>query len=268
MQNHEVVIEHGPGWHRVVLNAPASQNKLSPRIVDALHDALRACEADPAAHVLIVEGSGGHFSSGMDLEAAATGHAVKGSGGQRFLELLRHMTEADVVVVSIVDGKASGGGVGLAAASDYVIATQRSVFSLPEILWGLVPCLIAPFLIRRIGFQACRRMTLTTLPIDAEAAHACGLVDTLADDALPRLLQRLRMVAPEGIGRAKRYLGRLDAIDDATLDCALDELEAILASPDVVQRLTEFARSRRYPWEFATARGPADERSRAAEVRT
>ncbi|GAB2890543.1 hypothetical protein GCM10027093_26990 [Paraburkholderia jirisanensis] len=255
MSNDLVLNERGANWHRVVLNAGASQNKLSPEVVDALRDALHACEADPAARALIIEGSAGYFSSGMDLEAAASGLVVKGSGGERFAALLRHMTQASVMVVSVVDGKASGGGVGLAAASDYVLATPRSIFSLPEILWGLVPCLIAPFLIRRVGFQACLRMTLSTMPVNAEAALACGLVDSLQADALPKLLQRLRMVAPQGIGRAKRYLGQLAALDDNVLEFAQTELERILSSADVALRLNDFAQNRRFPWESAA---PAD----------
>lgn len=249
-----VLNERGPNWHRVVLNASATQNKLSPQVVDLLLAALTACEADSAARALLIEGSGGHFSSGMDLVAAAGGHAVKGSGGERFLTLLSRITNSSVVVVSIVDGKASGGGVGLAAASDYVFATPRSQFSLPEILWGLVPCLIAPFVMRRIGFQACQRMTLSTLPIGADAALACGLVDAIGEQALPALLQRLGMVAPEGIGRAKRYLGKLALINDAVLELAQDELEQILAAPDVATRLKQFALNRRYPWESLAPR--------------
>lgn len=249
MDTDYVLIERGPHWHKVVLTAGSTHNKLSPEMVDQLMAALQACEADPAARALLIEGSDGHFSSGMDLVAAAGGQAVKGSGGERFLQLLRRMTESSVVVISIVDGKASGGGVGLAAASDYVFATQRSQFSLPEILWGLVPCLIAPFVIRRIGFQACQRMTLSTLPIGADAALACGLVDAIGEQALAQLLQRLRMVAPEGIGRAKRYLGKLSLVNDAMLELAQDELEQILAAHDVVARLQQFALSRRYPWE-------------------
>lgn len=266
MVNEYVLNERGPSWHRVVLNASASQNKLSPEMVDQLFAALQACEADPAARALLIEGSGGHFSSGMDLVAASAGPGVKGAGGERFLHLLRRMTESTVVVVSVVDGKASGGGVGLAAASDFVFATPRSQFSLPEILWGLVPCLIAPFVIRRIGLQACQRMTLSTLPIGADAALACGLVDAVDDKALPQLLQRLRMVAPEGIGRAKRYLGRLALIDDAMLAFAQDELEQILAAPDVARRLHEFALSRRYPWESMADRRLAAGDIRAQEV--
>jgi len=252
-------IERGQGWHRATLTASANQNKLTPATVEALWAALLACEADPAARALVIEGSGGYFSNGMDLVAAAddasAGDGSGGPGGRRFMELLQRMTTASVVVISVVDGKASGGGVGLAAASDYVFATPRSQFSLPEILWGLLPCVVAPFLIRRVGVQVCQRLTLSSLPIDAAAAQAVGLVDAIDERALPQLLQRMRMVAPEAIGKAKRYLSGLWIINEQMRNVALQELDSLLAAPEVRQRLTDFAQFQRYPWEAQAAAG-------------
>ncbi len=251
-------IERGQGWHRATLNAGDNQNKLTPEIVEGLWAALLACEADGAARAFLIEGSGGYFSNGMDLVAAAegggAGDGTGGPGGRRFMDLLQRLTTSSVVVISIVDGKASGGGVGLAAASDFVFATPRSQFSLPEILWGLLPCVVAPFLIRRVGVQVCQRLTLSSLPIDAVAAHAAGLVDSTDERALPQLLQRLRMVAPEAIGKAKRYLNGLWIINEPMRNFALQELDSLLAAPEVCQRLTDFAQHQRYPWE---ARGGA-----------
>ncbi|GGB95755.1 enoyl-CoA hydratase-related protein [Pseudoduganella buxea] len=246
-------IERGQGWHRATLNAGDNQNKLTPEIVEGLWAALLACEADCAARAFLIEGSGGYFSNGMDLVAAAegggAGDGTGGPGGRRFMDLLQRLTTSSVVVISIVDGKASGGGVGLAAASDFVFATPRSQFSLPEILWGLLPCVVAPFLIRRVGVQVCQRLTLSSLPIDAVAAHAAGLVDSTDERALAQLLQRLRMVAPEAIGKAKRYLNGLWIINEPMRNYALQELDSLLAAPEVRQRLTDFAQHQRYPWE-------------------
>jgi polyketide biosynthesis enoyl-CoA hydratase PksH len=248
-----LICERGAGWHRAVMNRPEQHNSLTPELIDALLAALDACEQDSSARAFILEGNGGYFSSGMDLTAAASGPGARGAGGEAFLRLLKRFTTSQVVVVSNVDGKASGGGVGLAAASDFVFATPRSQFSLPEVLWGLLPCAVAPFLIRRVGFQVCQRMTLSTLPVRAEMALTYGLVDAIDDGALGKLLQRLRSIAPESTGKAKRYLSRLWIINDAMLDCALDELDALLASSEVSQRLREFAEHNRYPWEKPSA---------------
>jgi polyketide biosynthesis enoyl-CoA hydratase PksH len=243
--------ERGAGWHRVTMMRPEQHNSLTPELVNDFLRALEECEGDSAARAFIVEGSGGQFSSGMDLAAAADGPGARGAGGDAFVRLLKKFTQSSVVVVSVVDGKASGGGVGLAAASDFVFATPRSQFSLPEALWGLVPCAVAPFLIRRVGFQVCQRMALSTLAVDAEAGVACGLVDAVDDKALPRLLQRLGSIAPESVAKAKRYFSRLWIVNDVMLDMAVNELDELLAAPEVSRRLREFAEFNRYPWEKA-----------------
>lgn len=257
MHSPHLVCERNHDCHRVVIKRPEHQNSLTPEVISGLLDALESCERDSSARAFVIEGEGGYFSSGMDLVSAAEGGGARGAGGSAFLHLLDRFTTASVVVVSVVDGKASGGGVGLAAASDFAFATPQSQFSLPELLWGLLPCAVAPFLIRRVGFQVCQRMTLSTLPMDAHQALACGLVDAVDEAALPRLLQRLRAVAPESIGKAKRYLRRLWIVDEAMLETALDQLDEVLAAPEVARRLREFAEHNRYPWEKVPDRGPS-----------
>lgn len=252
MEYNDVVIEKNTGWHRVILSNERAQNKLTPHVVEALFSALSDCENDPTAKAFVLEGTGEYFCNGMDLVAASRGHDVRGAGGDRFIQLLKKITQSSVVVISKVDGKSAGGGVGLVAASDFVFASERSQFSLPEILWGLVPCTIAPFLIRRVGFRVCQSMTLSTLSLSAHKALKCGLVDSLDEQALPKLLHRLRVVAPEAIGRAKKYLSKVWLLDDEILDMALNELDLILKSPEVKQRLTDFAKTKRYPWEKKT----------------
>jgi len=241
------------GWHRVTFNRPEQQNTLTPDIVVSLANALTVCENDSSARAFVIEGSGEYFSNGMDLVSAAEGGGVRG-GGEEFLQLLKRFIVSPVVIVSMVDGKARGGGVGIVAASDFVYATPRSQFSLPEILWGLLPCTIAPFLIRRVGYRVCQQMTLSTLPVNSKLALDYGLVDSIEDHALSQLLQRLQMVAPEAIGKAKQYLSKLWIMDDAMLNGTLDELDILLKSTEVSQRLNEFKQSNTYPWEQLTNR--------------
>jgi polyketide biosynthesis enoyl-CoA hydratase PksH len=247
-------------WHRVTLNRPEQRNSLTPDLVGALARALADCEADPDARALVIEGGGGYFSSGMDLAAAATDSAVRGAGGEAFVRLLDRFTTAGVVVISVVDGQAAGGGLGLVAASDFVFATPRSQFSLPEGLWGLVPCLVAPYLIRRAGFRLCQRLALSTLAIGAEEAARNGLVDVVEEAspggspsrALTTLLSRLRRVQPSSAGETKRYLRSLWMLDDAMIGTAMDKLEQLLGSPEVTRRLRGFADHQRLPWQEQT----------------
>lgn len=247
-----IQVHRDVAWHRVTLSCPERKNSLTPELIDSLTSALADCEADPSARALVIEGVSGYFSIGMDLATAAEGTAVRGAGGEAFVRLLDRFTTADVVIVSVVDGQASGGGVGLVAASDFVYASSRSQFSLPEALWGLSPCLVAPFVIRRAGFRLCQRLALSTLGIDAHEAARCGLVDAVEEPpsrTLTILLSRLRRVQRASLGETKRYLRSLWIIDEPMLGGALDKLESLLGSAEMKQRLRGFADNQRLPWQ-------------------
>jgi polyketide biosynthesis enoyl-CoA hydratase PksH len=146
----------------------------------------------------------------------------------------------------------AGGGVGLVAAADLVLATERSTFALPEALWGLLPCCVLPFLIRRTGFQRAYAMTLTTRPVGAAEAAGYGLVDDLGADlrALSRRLAlRVSKVDRSTVADLKQYAHRLCPLPDGTRELAIGELSRLMGRPVVQDRLSAFAASGRYPWE-------------------
>lgn len=248
----DLIVEYGAAWHRAQLSRPDRRNVLTPQLIDALGRAITDCENDLAARAFVIESSGSVFCDGMDLAAAAQNSQVRGAGGEAFVHLLDRFTTADVAVICVVDGRATGGGVGLAAACDFVFATPRSSFCLPEALWGLVPCLVAPFLIRRAGYRLCQQMALSTIPIDVDSAKAAGLVDTVEDQpqrSMQLLLNRLRRTQPGSIGAAKRYFRTLWPLDDRTLQNAIDSLEGFLIDPGMVNRLQQFADNQQLPWQ-------------------
>lgn len=250
MQNpDDILVQRLPGHHRVVLNRPDRKNTLTPDLVGRILDALVSCEKDGEAKALLLEGRGGCFCNGMDLAEAGNADGGSPRGGEGFAHLMARFAVSDVVVVAKVEGQARGGGLGLMAACDFVFADACCEFSLPELLWGLVPCTIAPFLIRRIGHRACRQLALSTLAITAAEAQACGLVDSLDPQSVPKLLRRLHAVPREAIGRTKRYLQSLWPVDDRMLDRAVNELDLVLSSADVTKRLRQFALTGRFPWE-------------------
>jgi polyketide biosynthesis enoyl-CoA hydratase PksH len=140
----------------VTLNRSSRQNALTDAMLAELHAALDEAERWPACRLVVIQGANGVFCTGMDFEEAAgeqTSADNSAPRGAPFFSLLRRFTVTPRVVVSLVDGRVTGGGVGLASASDFVFASERAQFGLPEALWGLLPCSVAPFLMRRVGFQ-------------------------------------------------------------------------------------------------------------------
>ncbi|MEU3838580.1 enoyl-CoA hydratase-related protein [Streptomyces sp. NPDC028635] len=241
---------------RVTLASPDGLNSLSGEVLAALEAALDRAEADPDCRVLLLEGSGGTFCTGLDFEEAAGdlagGEVRAGQGGEAFLALMRRFGETPVAVVACVDGRATGGGMGLAAAADLVIATERSEFSLPEALWGLVPCCVLPVLVRRTGFQVAYSMALTTQPVPARRAAEYRLVDEVVTDpdvAVRRLLVRLTRLDPVTMGELKRYARTLWFTTQETDAFALREFTRLIDAPVARRRITDYTTARRLPWE-------------------
>ncbi len=239
----------------VTLNRPERHNALSDAMLEQLHAALDRAEQLASCRIVVIRGTSGVFCTGMDLNEAAADQqsSTQSFRGAPFFDLLRRITVTPRVVVSLVEGRAVAGGVGLAAASDFVFASEQAQFGLPEALWGLLPCSIAPFLLRRAGFQSLSAMTLSTLPVDANKAERIGLVDEVADDVsvpLRRLAGRVLKLDPATIAAAKRYFAQLWPISKDVETLALGEFDRLLASTTAQQAIAEFASPRKsYPWQ-------------------
>jgi polyketide biosynthesis enoyl-CoA hydratase PksH len=251
-----VTVEERHEVLRVVLNRPERQNSIDDVLLAELHAVLDRVERSPSLRVLTLEAAGPVFCSGMDFESASRNgrhrDEIATRGGEAFFGLLERIATVPRVVVSLVDGRVTGGGVGLAAASDLVYATPASTFGLPEALWGLLPCCVLPFLIRRTGFQPAYAMTLSTLPVPADRAGRIHLVDEVVDDpapALRRLTARLSKMDPTTIGAAKRYLRDLWFPVEQQRRTAVAEFSRLMSSPAVQARIAGFADHQRLPWE-------------------
>ncbi|GAA4812251.1 enoyl-CoA hydratase-related protein [Streptomyces ziwulingensis] len=251
-----------PAVLRITLSRPERGNTLDSALIADLHEALDGAEKSDTCRLVVLDSPGQVFCNGMDLAEAAEefgtepgrdGRPGRGaSHGSAFFGLLRRLTEVPRLTLACVDGRVAGGGVGLAAACDLVHTTGRGVFSLPEALWGLLPCSVLPFLIRRTGFRTAATMTLTTLPLTAQEAVDRGLADELSPDAGPlerRLLSRLTKVDARMIGEAKGHLSALHPVTDATERHAVTELARLAAAPGVREGMARFAAEGRYPWE-------------------
>lgn len=225
-------------------------------LISALHRALDEALAAPECRILLLtSATPGVFSVGMNV--AAAGRAEDEAAGARrtggaYFDLLERLTGAPLVVAAAVEGRVAGGGVGLVAACDFVAATEAATFGLPEALWGLLPCCVLPFLIRRVGFAKAYSMALTTRPVSAPEAVACGLADEISGNpgaAVRRLALRADKIDTATIAALKAYSQRLWPLPDGARDLAVDELGRLMALPAVRGRMAAFANGGRFPWE-------------------
>jgi len=206
----------GPFWRLTLTPDEGGDVAISSPGVERLLELLEEAEQSPHCRMLVLQGSGGTFCRGMDLEGAVTAAPADAQrGAQLYADCLVRLRAHDKYVVAAVDGGAFGGGVGIAAAADLVIATRQSVFGLPELMLGLLPAMVLPLLLERMSPQKARALALTLEGVDAERAHHLGLVDELVDDApgLERAVRRLGRAAlraePGAVAALKRLSTRL-----------------------------------------------------------
>jgi polyketide biosynthesis enoyl-CoA hydratase PksH len=238
----------------VVLNRPERQNALNAAMIAELHAVLDAAEADPDIRVVALAAAGPDFCAGMDFAEASSAAPADAAATQAiaaFYRLMERFTLTPKVVVANVSGRVTAGGVGLVAAADFVIATPAASFQLSEVLFGLLPATVAPFVIRRCGFQPAYRLSLTAQRIDAKRALELGLVDELGEDgakALRELVMRIGRVREACVGDLKRYFRELWIIGQGTETAAVDTISRLISDPATIDGIRRFVQEASPIW--------------------
>jgi len=231
---------------RLILRDARGSPRLTPELIDRL---ARSLEAESEARLVLLEGGERAFCEGLDLEALSPGLS-SGELLARFAALLTALASAPRPVVALVDGPALGGGVGLAAVADLVLASPRATFALPETLMGLLPAVVFPFLVRRMGVSPARLLALGSAPLTPERAFQLGLVDEIVDDfgpALARHARRFVWVDGRALGMLKALVSSYFAAPAGYFDAAAARFSELLATEETQARLLRFAAGET-PW--------------------
>lgn len=235
------------------LHRPEANNTINDRMAEECLDFLTTHR--DAIRVLVLEGLPEVFCFGADFQAIdetlATGEG-KGRTPETLYDVWLELATGPFVSVAHVRGKANAGGMGFVAACDIVLADTTAVFSLSELLFGLMPACVLPFLVRKVGFQRAHYMTLMTQPFSAAQAEDWGLVDAFdahSDNLLRKHLLRLRRLSKTGIERYKRYMNVLDGtLRTKKADALVANLE-VFSDQDNLARISRFVASGTFPWE-------------------
>ncbi|UAW64975.1 enoyl-CoA hydratase/isomerase [Mycoavidus sp. HKI] len=244
------------------LYRPEAQNTINDQLLAECSEVLDRCEESTT--VLVIEGLPETFCFGADFTAIraaqtqgnnGTSAADFASGGPEPLyDLWQRLTTGPYVVISHVRGKANAGGVGFVAASDIVIADDSAVFSLSELLFGLMPACVLPFLSRRVGWQKAHYMTLMTHPISVSQAVAWGLVDAHepnSDILLRRHLSRLKRLNKTALARYKRFASSLSGSLVVDRQLALAANKEVFSDPRNIENIVRYVEQGIFPWEFS-----------------
>jgi methylglutaconyl-CoA hydratase len=250
----EVLFERDGPVARLTLNRPEIRNAIGPSLIAQLTALFGALRVDDT-RVVVLTGAGGSFCAGADIEWMRASRELAVDANVADAAATRTMFEAidacPKPVVAGVNGHAMGGGVGLVACADIAVAVDGARFGFTETRLGIIPALISPYVLRRIGPGHTRALFTSARVFDAAEAHRVGLVhrvvaDAGLDAAVGEAVDDLLACGPAAIAETKRL------IRDATASFALDDLPqriaAVRSSPEGQEGLAAFIEKRKPGW--------------------
>ncbi len=181
-----LVERNDSGVMSITLNRPERRNALSPDLVAELTRTFAVVADDASARVVVLAGSGESFCAGGDIasmrDLSNLSEAATSADAASFIALFRSVAECPLPVVARVQGAALGGGTALAACADVVVAARGARLGCTEVRVGIVPAVVAPHIVARIGLSATRRIMLSGERLSAQRALELGLVDVVCDE--------------------------------------------------------------------------------------
>lgn len=200
----------------VTLHRPEVHNAFNDALIAELTETFRALADDTSVRVVVLAGEGKSFCAGADLKwmGAMKGYSMaeNEADSRKLAELFHTINICPKSVIGVVQGAAMGGGVGLVAVCDYVLATEGAKFGLTEVQLGLVPAVISPFVVAKMGESNARAWFLSGNRFDGVAAMRMGLVHELVTDEsalqtrLPELVRGFLRAAPKAVAEAKKLI--------------------------------------------------------------
>lgn len=209
------------GVGTLTLNRADARNALSIDMLSEMHARLDDLGRRDDVRVLVVTGAGKSFCAGMDLKQVLSDPAKPKELLSSLGEFTIRLRTLSVPTVARVNGAAIGGGCGLVCVCDFAVTHADSKMGFPEVDLSVCPAVVAPWLVRRVGPGAARRILLGGGLMSGSDAHAAGIVTSLVptidalDAAVKSLVDKLLSGGPHALAATKKLLNELDGSNDA-----------------------------------------------------
>jgi methylglutaconyl-CoA hydratase len=243
---------------RVTLNRPEVRNAFNEQLIAELTAWAESVRNGPA-RVAVLSGAGKVFCAGADLtwmsKMVAYTHEENVRDARAMARMFEALDRLPIPLIGRVHGAALGGGVGLAAVCDIVVASEDAAFGFTEVKLGILPAVISPYAIAKIGRSAARELFLTGARFSAARAKEIGLVHTTGDEhELDRIVAKyindLLTSAPHAVAAAKRLIAEVaDARTRASAtELTIDAIAERRVSPEGQEGMRAFLGKRPPAW--------------------
>ncbi|MGB6519742.1 MAG: enoyl-CoA hydratase-related protein [Candidatus Cybelea sp.] len=247
------------GVARVTLARPEVRNAFNAEVIEQLHDVFTRIAAADDVRAVVLAGEGKAFCGGADINWMRASldltFEANVADAERMSDMFRAIDNSPKPVIGKIHGAALGGGAGLAAVCDIVIATDDTIFGFTEVKLGIIPAVISPFVLAKIGPSQARALFLTGERFDATHAQTIGLVHEVVtavefDDAVDLHLAELRSAGPSAVAAAKLLVRRvLDGSYDESRSITTEAIARQRVSPEGQEGLRAFLERR--PAQFS-----------------
>ena len=244
----------------VTLNRPEVRNAFNEQMIDEIRRWTQADAADEALRCVVLSGAGTVFCAGADLAWMSKMVSYTREENLRDAQLMAHMFSLlDILPVPLigrVHGAALGGGCGLAAVCDIVVAEETATFGFTEVKLGILPAVISPYALAKIGRSAARELFLTGMRFSAHRAKDIGLVHAVVptdqlDAKVQEYVKEVLTAGPDGIALAKALIPRVwnrPATDASPI--TTEAIASARVSPEGQEGMKAFLEKRKPGWDF------------------
>lgn len=218
-------------------------NTITSELIFEMENIIRYCDNQVNIRVLVLQGSKNSFCSGADFNEIMKIKPDKKEYFKMAEALYRvwlKLSHSRFISIAHVEGIAKAGGMGFVAACDIVISNSTAEYSLSELLFGVYPACVLPFLQRRIGRQRSHYLILSTRPINPQVAYEWGLVDAVNQDSKALLrhhLIRLTKLDPKGVEEYKKYSEILNGSLEPLANIAATENSEIFSKTNFYEKI-------------------------------
>lgn len=249
----------GRGVGYITLTRPEIHNAFDDKLIGELTEAFSAMENNPEVEMVVLRAEGKSFSAGADLNwmrrMADYSWEENYQDSQALATLMNTIYGMSKTTVCQVQGAAFGGGVGLVACCDIVIASERASFCLSEVKLGLIPAVISPYVVKAMGERQAQRYFTTAERFKADKAAEFGLVhEVVAEDLLVEktneIVTTLLSNGPQAVKAAKDLIRAVanQIIDQSLMDETARRIADIRASKQGKEGLNAFLEKRTADW--------------------
>lgn len=242
----------------ITMRRPEVHNAFNPQLIQDVRAAFSGLMNDDKLHAVVLTGEGPSFSAGADISmmraAASYTREQNLEDALRLADLFESINAFPCPIVARVNGAAMGGGAGLVAVCDIVIAAEDARLAFSEVKLGIAPAVISPFVLRKIGETHARALFVTGERFSAEHAREIGLVHTVVplqelDAAVEKTLRELLSSGPQALRACKALALRVGRMDhDNARRYTAETISALRAGEEGQEGLRAFLEKRKPGW--------------------